>query len=226
MLYPLNSSAPAAAAAAAAVPAQFDPRVITDRSVCVIVGVRGTGKSTLINDLVRRPRHGIVFAHDADARPLAYQRALPPGSVHAAFCKDALSDFLEQHRRRRCRRLGIRAPRAVAVFDNCIYSTTVDRTVRAFQFVCMAMGIQFISSLSYPSTYPSAADYIFLLSAHTKRYVNNMHVMCNLPIGGAVDLGAALAAAKAADPYNCLVYDRKGDRLFWYKVRGGLAPPP
>jgi len=79
---------------------KFDPSTIGDDKVCVFIGKRGTGKSTLVTDIMYYKRHlpcGIVMSGTEDGNHY-YKQFVPDLFIYGDYNKSAIERVLARQR--------------------------------------------------------------------------------------------------------------------------------
>ena len=80
---------------------KFNPNNIADDKVCVFIGKRGTGKSTLVTDILYHKRNlpiGIVMSATEEGNH-HYARYVPDIFIHGDYDKDAVERILARQKR-------------------------------------------------------------------------------------------------------------------------------
>ena len=105
---------------------QFDPSTIPKDRICVMIGKRGTGKSTLVADILSSKTDipcGIVCSGSEESNDF-YKQHVPNSFVYDGFQLNVFRRFLEQQRvtSQKWRNGEFTGdPHAFAIFDDCMY---------------------------------------------------------------------------------------------------------
>ena len=73
---------------------KFKPETITDDRVCVFIGKRNTGKSTLVKDIMFHKRHlpaGIVLSGTEEGNHF-YSNFIPDLCIYGDYDREAMED--------------------------------------------------------------------------------------------------------------------------------------
>ena len=77
---------------------KFDPSSMGDDKVCVFIGKRGTGKSTLVTDIMYHKRHlpcGIVMSGTEDGNHY-YRQFVPDLFIYGDYNREAIERILDR----------------------------------------------------------------------------------------------------------------------------------
>jgi len=80
---------------------KFDPTTIPDDKVCVFIGKRGTGKSTLVTDILYHKRHlpaGVVMSATEEGNHW-YQQFIPDLFIYGEYDKDIVERVIDRQRK-------------------------------------------------------------------------------------------------------------------------------
>ena len=80
---------------------KFKPESITDDKVCVFIGKRNTGKSTLVKDIMYHKKHlpaGIVLSGTEEGNHF-YSEFIPDLFIYGDYDKDAIERVMGRQRK-------------------------------------------------------------------------------------------------------------------------------
>ena len=80
---------------------KFDPSTMGDDKICVFIGKRGTGKSTLVTDILWYKKHlpaGIAMSGTEDGNG-HYKQFIPDIFVYSDFNRGALEKLIERQKK-------------------------------------------------------------------------------------------------------------------------------
>jgi hypothetical protein len=100
---------------------KFDPAKIGDEKICVVIGKRGTGKSTLIADLMYNKRHvpmGIVQSATEEGNKF-YSKFVPDIFIYNDFSVEAIEKVVARQKRMVIR--GAPNPNCFIILDDCLH---------------------------------------------------------------------------------------------------------
>ena len=100
---------------------KFNPASMKDDKVCVLIGKRNTGKSTLVTDILYHKKHlpaGIVMSATEEGNH-HYQQFVPDLFIYSDYDKDAIERVLERQRQILLRNKPITP--AFILLDDCMY---------------------------------------------------------------------------------------------------------
>lgn len=99
---------------------RFDPSKIGDDKVCIFIGKRGSGKTTLVTDILWHKKHipvGVVMSGTEDGNHY-YRQFVPDLFIHGDFSKETIEKVLE--RQKKIVSVGKTTP-AFLLLDDCMY---------------------------------------------------------------------------------------------------------
>ena len=105
---------------------KFDPSKMADDKVCVFIGKRGTGKSTLVTDILWHKKHlpaGIAMSGTEEGNG-HYKQFVPDLFVYSDYNRDAVEKIIDRQKK------NLAAGRASPVFilmDDCMYDRSFMR---------------------------------------------------------------------------------------------------
>jgi hypothetical protein len=221
---------------------KFDITQIKPTSVVVMIGMRNTGKSILVRDLMYHHQDlpmGICISGSEGANEF-YRSMCPSVFIHEEYTPEILEKFVKRQKMitKKCnkekRMFGATKidPRAFIVMDDCLYDRGWhnDKNIRA----CFLNGRHFNAFFVFTSQYALACppilrnniDYVFILReprvlARRKLHENYVGFIPTYSVFQQV-------MDQCTENYECLVVDNTTksnkitDQIFWYKA--GIHP--
>jgi hypothetical protein len=220
---------------------KFDMKKIQQDAVCVFIGRRRTGKSTLVRDLLYHHQDmpiGTVISGTEESNSF-YGKMIPPVLVYGEFTPVILDKFckLQKHKMSKIQnekgQFGENFkskidPRAFMILDDCMYddSWTHDKNIRYLFMNGRWLKVFFLITMQYPLGIQPAlrtnVDYVFILrepyASNRKRIFENygsafpsLEFFCQV-------------MDQCTTNYECLVIDNTSqsnkleDCIFWYKA--------
>ncbi len=217
---------------------KFDMKTIPQDAVCVFIGRRRTGKSTLVRDLLYHHQNiplGTVISGTEESNSF-YGKMVPPLFIHNEFNPTILANFVKRQRlvvakmtkdNAEGRRTNI-DPRAFLILDDCMYDDTWTRDKNILYLFLNGRHVKvfFLITMQYPLGIQPAlrtnVDYVFILrepyQSNRKRIYENY--------------GAAFPSFEffcqvmdqCTQNYECLVIcnntqsNKLEDAVYWYKA--------
>lgn len=212
----------------------FDPRSIPPTAVMLIVGKRGTGKSTLLCDLMYHNRGkfdcGLVFSATEDANGY-WGQYMPPAFIYNDFDEAALSRFVTAMRntnRGRTKDAG-NLRHGFVIFDDTAASKMLrtNKDIRTILFNGRHFGIFTAIVLQYALDIPpelrSQVDYVCLLRNNVvlDRERLYRHYCGFFP----TFTSFCSTMNRCTDGYGCLIVNNLcrsnniSDAVFWYEAK-------
>ena len=209
---------------------KFDPSKIPHDKVCVFIGKRGTGKSTLVTDILYHQRHipcGIVMSGTEEGNS-HYSSFVPAMFIHGKYSKEALERLIR--RQRKLLKKGIRKGiEAFVLMDDCMYDKKFmkDTCMRELFMNGRHYKLMFMLCMQYcmdlTPDFRTNIDYVFVLRENViqnreRLYKNFFGVFPSLDIFNQV-------MNACTENYECLVLDNTSksnkleDCVFWYKAK-------
>jgi hypothetical protein len=149
----------------------FDPTTIKPTSTVQFVGKRGSGKSTLIKDILYHNRDKFRFGigmSPTDAVTGDMAEIMPRSSIYDDFCEPAIKEMLE-YQRVAVKNNPDRLNNMFCSLDDCAYDGKVfkTKTIREIYMNGRHRKIFFLNSVQYmmdmPANIRGQVDYVFAL---------------------------------------------------------------
>jgi len=206
---------------------KFDPTTIKDDKVCIFVGKRGTGKSTLVTDMLYYKRHlpaGIVMSGTEDGNH-HYKNFVPDIFIYGGYNRDAILKLVE--RQKKLIATGKKSP-VFLLMDDLMYDKGFlrDPLIREIFLNGRHWGIFLMLTTQYALDLPPAirqnADYVFILRDNIKRSRQSLfESFCGMfPTVGMFNQ----VMDACTENYECLVVhttatsNKIEDCIFYYKA--------
>ncbi len=218
---------------------KFDMKKIPQDAVCVFIGRRRTGKSTLVRDLLFHHQNmplGTVISGTEESNSF-YGKMIPPLFIHGEYSPIILANFVKRQKLMMARiqrdlQQGIQQsridPRSFMILDDCMYddSWTHDKNIRYLFMNGRWLKVFFIITMQYPLGIQPAlrtnVDYVFILRepyfSNRKRIFDNycsvfpsFEFFCQI-------------MDQCTQNYECLVVDNTSQSskleecVYWYKA--------
>ncbi|BCU09355.1 hypothetical protein [Sicyoidochytrium minutum DNA virus] len=210
----------------------FDPSTISDGSVIVLVGKRGSGKSTVAQDLMSYQRHckrGLCIAGTEQANPF-WGQYIPECFIHHRFDEELVYQLLRDQNAI-FEKYGKHEP-TFAIFDDLMYDPGFLKT-EAMRMLFMNgrhSKITILVAAQYMMDVPPAmrtnTDYVFIMKENSR--VNRMRLYDNYPgvFDSYEDFYSVLKTC--TDNYESMVLNTKSlsynisDNTFFFKATPDL----
>jgi hypothetical protein len=206
---------------------RFDPRSIGTDKVCVVIGKRGTGKSTLVTDLLYHKRDipiGVVMSATEEGNHY-YKQFIPDLFIYGDYSKDTIEKVIS--RQKKLSAQGTIKP-AFILLDDCMYNKAFmkDSCIRQCFMNGRHWKIFFLLTMQYcmdlSPDLRANVDYVFVLRENV---IQNRERLYKAFFGvfPSFDLFNKVMTACTAD-YECLVLDNTSksnkleDCVFYYKA--------
>jgi hypothetical protein len=217
---------------------KFDMRSIPQDAVCVFIGRRRTGKSTLVRDLLFHHKDmplGTVISGTEESNGF-FKKIIPPLFIHGEFNPMILANFVKRQKlimskimQDQERNIASRYdPRSFLILDDCMYddSWTYDKNISYLFMNGRWLKVFFLITMQYPLGIKPAlrtnVDYVFILR---EPYLSNRKRIFD-------NYGAAFPSFEffcqimdqCTQNYECLVINNNSssnkmeDLIFWYKA--------
>jgi hypothetical protein len=223
---------------------KFDMKMIPQDAVCVFIGRRRTGKSTLVKDLLYNHQNipmGMVISGTEESNSF-YSKIVPPIFIYGEYNAAILDNFVKRQKLITSKiqqqenstapgQIGVKSkldPRSFLILDDCLYdeSWTHDKNIRYIFLNGRHQKIFFLITMQYPLGIPPVlrtnVDYVFILR---EPYITNRRRIFD-------NFGAAFPnfeffcqiMDQCTENFECLVINnntrsnRLEDAIFWYKA--------
>lgn len=217
---------------------KFSMKTIPQDAVCVFIGRRRTGKSTLVRDLLFHHQDlpmGCVISGTEESNGF-FKKMVPPMFIHGEYNPIILANFVKRQKlvMQKIQQDGDRGvksnldPRAFLILDDCMYddSWTHDKNIRYLFMNGRWLKVFFIITMQFPLGIQPAlrtnVDYVFILR---EPYLNNRKRLFE-------NYGSAFPSFEffcqimdqCTQNYECIVINnctssnKMEDTIFWYKA--------
>ena len=208
---------------------KFNPASMKDDKVCVLIGKRNTGKSTLVTDILYHKKHlpaGIVMSATEEGNH-HYQQFVPDLFIYGDYDREAIERVLERQRQILLRNKPI-SP-AFILLDDCMYDKKFmkDTCIRKCFMNGRHWKIFFMLTMQYcmdlTPDLRANVDYVFILR---ENIIQNREKLYKAFFGifPTFDMFNQIMNA-CTENYECLVLDNTSksnkieDCVFWYKAK-------
>lgn len=208
---------------------KFDPKTIGDNRVCVFVGKRGTGKTTLVTDIMYYKKHipvGLVMSGTEEGNSY-YQQYVPDLFVYNDYNSEVI-DKVILRQKQMCRTKQENSGVFVLV-DDCMYDKKMirDKCIRGIFMNGRHWNLFFMLTMQYcmdlSPDLRANIDYVFILRENIiqnreKIYKNFFGIFPTFDMFNQV-------LTACTENYECLVLDNTSksnkieDVVFWYKAK-------
>lgn len=207
---------------------KFDPNKMGDNRVSVFIGKRGTGKTTLVTDMLWHKKHlpvGVVMSGTEEGNG-HYGQFVPDSFIYSEFDKGVIEKII-----RRQKKVSNRTQvdnRVFILLDDLMYDKRInkEKCMRLLYMngrhwnVCLMVTLQYCMDM--PPDLRSNTDYVFVLrenivEVRKKIWKNFFGVFPTFDMFCQV-------LDKCTENYECLVLDNTSrsnkieDCVFWYKA--------
>ena len=219
---------------------KFNPKKIEERrtvgagpATCVFIGKRGTGKSTLVADILyhsRKINAGVAISATEDGNAF-YSSYIPEILIHSEYKPDVVNQIIS--RQKTVINKNIKGPDkdVFVLLDDCMYDKKMirDPNIRGIFMNGRHWRVFFMLTMQYcmdlPPDLRSNIDYIFVLRENIiqnqeKIYKNFFGIFPNFQIFQDV-------LTSCTEGYDCLVLDNTSrsnkiqDCVYWYRAKHG-----
>jgi len=209
---------------------KFDPTSIGDNRVCVFIGKRGTGKTTLVADIMFHKRHipsGVVFSATEESNAFWAQH-VPDLFIFDEYDENIAKKFVDRQRHQ-VKHDNHNADSAFMLCEDCLYDNKLikDKSIRGIFFngrhwrVLFLLTMQFC--LSVPPDLRANIDYVFVCR---ENIIQNREKIYKAFFGIFPTFVAFCECMnQCTENFECLVLDNTvqsnkiEDCVFWYKAK-------
>jgi hypothetical protein len=207
---------------------KFNPAKIGDNRVCVFIGKRGTGKTTLVADIMYHKRHiptGVVFSATEESNAF-WANHVPDLFIFDDYNEGVATNFVNRQRQQ-LKRNG-RVDPAFLLCEDCLYDNKLikDKNIRGIFFngrhwqILFFLTMQFC--LSIPPDLRANIDYVFVCR---ENIIQNREKIYKAFFGIFPTFKQFCETMnQCTENYECLVLDntvqsnRIEDCVFWYRA--------
>lgn len=214
---------------------KFDPATIKPHRIILCVGKRGTGKSTLIRDLMYHIKHFIhlPFAMTpTEESTTMFEEHMPTSCVHTQFNVDTIQGVIEHQRK--LGRKKIKQYHLLLVLDDMMYDKKVLKSL-AMRDIFMNgrhLKVTFINAMQYVMDMGpdlrTQVDYVFALR---ENIISNLTKLWKYFFGMFNNYNDFETTFKALTNDNCCIVidntvksNQIKDTVFWYKASLDIPP--
>ena len=218
---------------------RFNPKQIEERRVngagpatCVFIGKRGTGKSTLVADILyhcKKIPMGVAISATEDGNAF-YSSHIPDIFIHSEYKPDVIQQIITRQKKAISKNPGKKDPTndAFVLLDDCMYDKRMikDPNIRGIFMNGRHFKVLFIITMQYalgiPPNLRTNIDYVFILRepyiANRKRIYENYAGMFT------TFESFCQVMDQCTENYECLVINNNAksnklhDQIFWYKA--------
>jgi hypothetical protein len=208
---------------------KFNPKSIGDNRVCVFVGKRGTGKTTLVTDILYNKKHipcGVVMSGTEEGNSY-YQEFVPDLFVYNDYEREVVEKIIT--RQRLMAKQKKPDSDVFVLLDDCMYDKKMirDKCIRAIFMNGRHWKLFFMLTMQYcmdlSPDLRANIDYVFILRENIiqnreKIYKNFFGIFPSFDMFNQV-------MNACTENYECLVLDNTSksnkieDVVFWYKAK-------
>lgn len=210
---------------------KFKPESMPDDKVCVFIGKRGTGKSTLVTDILYHKKHlpaGVVMSATEEGNH-HYKQFIPDLFIYGDYDKDAIDRVLARQKKIIGTGQNKDNNGAFILLDDCMYDRKFmkDPCIRQCFMNGRHWKLFFMLTMQYcmdlTPDLRANVDYIFILRENViqnreKLYKSFFGIFPTFDIFNQV-------MTSCTENYECLVLDNTSksnkiqDCVFWYKAK-------
>jgi len=195
-----------------------------------IIGKRGTGKSTLVADLLYHTRKipkGVVMSATEESNEY-YSKFVPDIFIHGEYDASAIEKIISGQRESvRSNNSGCKD--CFVLLDDCMYDrkTVRDKNIRCIFMNGRHLKIQFMITMQYcmdlPPDLRANIDYVFVLR---ENIIDNMRKLWKFFFGIFPTFASFQEVMlSCTEGYDCMVLDNTSksskieDNIFWYRAK-------
>lgn len=219
---------------------KFDMKNIPQDAVCVFIGRRRTGKSTLVKDLLYHHQNipaGCVISGTEESNSF-YKKLVPPMFIHGEYTPMVVDNYCKRQKlimakiQKELEAGAARSsidPRSFLLLDDCLYddSWIHDKNIRYLFLNGRWLKVFFLITMQYPLGIPpilrTNVDYVFILR---EPYISNrQRIFNNFGSGFPSFEFFCQIMDQCTQNYECLVINNNSqsskleDIVFWYKAQ-------
>jgi hypothetical protein len=217
---------------------KFEMRKVPQDAVCIFIGRRRTGKSTLVRDLLFNHQDmplGTVISGTEESNSF-YGKMIPPIFIHGEYNPLILANYVKRQKMimGRIQKEQVNGgksridPRAFMILDDCMYddSWTHDKNIRYLFMNGRWLKVFFIITMQYPLGIQPAlrtnVDFVFIL--REPYMTNRKRIFDNYASAFPSFEFFCQIMDQCTQNYECLVVDNTSqsakleDCVFWYKA--------
>lgn len=213
---------------------KWDPSAIKPYRIILIIGRRGTGKSTLLEDLLYQMRSNVDFAvamSPTEESLNMFRQHMPESWLYPGYTPGKVEDMVEMQKAlSRCNK----HRSLLLTLDDCLYEKSVLRSTCMRQLffngrhlrICLIFAVQYLVDVD-PSL-RTQIDYVISLREGILSNKNRLHRFFYGIVPNFQDFCNVLD--KVTDNYGALVLDatctstKLEDCLYWYRANIKLPP--
>jgi hypothetical protein len=207
---------------------KFRPDLIGDNRVCVFIGKRGTGKTTLVADIMYHKRHmdtGVVFSATEESNAF-WAKHVPDLFIYEDYDEEVAKNFVLRQRQL-LKHAGSVKP-SFMLCEDCLYDNRLvkDKNIKGIFFngrhwqILFLLTMQFC--LSIPADLRANIDYIFVCR---ENIIQNREKIYKAFFGIFPTFKQFCQTMdQCTENFECLVLDNTvqsnkiEDCVFWYKA--------
>lgn len=227
---------------------KFDPYTIGDGKTIHIIGQRGSGKSSLLMNLIycfkdkfdyavfiSPTRDSIKAAKKYLPEAFVYEMERTKTSDHVISLLETIVDIAKRYTEGMDNYLKEKPIKMAIIMDDCAFDKKILRSnvIREIHYNGRHFGITFIFCVQFlmdiPTYIRENIDYIFAFSANSGKSQQKLYDYFFGIFPNVNNFKRFLK--KFTDNYKCIVYDRSGgssnkipDQVFWFKATLDLPP--
>ena len=211
----------------------FDPTTMRPGAVVLMIGKRGTGKSTLMRDIMYHMRHKLSFGiamSPTEESTGDLTRYIPKSCIYAEFNGAAVDVMLEYQRR--SVKKGSNPKYMYILLDDCMYDKAVMKATNIRQLfmngrhrkIFFMAAVQYMMDLG--PDLRTQVDYVFVLR---ENILSNREKLFKFFFGMFTDFkDFSKTMSKCTQGFDCMVLDNTvksnevSDCIFWYRANDKL----